>query len=290
MARMTSYARGVAAALALASLTALAACGDDAVATEPTPQAGGQALVVGHFDVSTGQGAGRQPGDTARQRQVIADAATWSKFWASLAPDPNAGGAPPAVDFTRDMVIAVATPVRPSSGYGIKIESVTEWADHLDVQVVETSPASDCVTLGVLTRPFDVVQLPRRDNKPVRFVERTAVTACNPAARYDTVRVAFGKTVDTHGVRVTLQHVLNDSRCPINALCIWEGDAAVALRFESGAQTSDVTLHTSAKIGLVGTTVGGAEFRLVGLSPFKVIGADRPEPVESDYTAILVVR
>jgi hypothetical protein len=278
---LRSYTRRAAAAL---SLVALAACGDDAALTEPTPD--GSALVVGHFEVTETQAVSGQPGDSARARTVITDAATWTRFWASLKPDPNANGAAPSVDFSRDMVIAASSPLRPSSGYGITIESVTELSDRLEVQVVERSPAPDCVLLGVVTRPFDVVQLPRRD-KPVRFVERTAVTPCDPSARLDTVRVAFGRSVDARGVKVTLAAVPNDSRCPINAVCIWAGDAAVALRFEKSGQATDVTLHTNPQAGVVSTAVGGAEFRLVGLTPAPVTPSTAKE---SDYTAILVVR
>jgi hypothetical protein len=280
---MRAYIRRAAAA---AATLALVACANDPVSTDG-PQSAGNALVVGHFEISATQGVSGQPSDSARQRAVITDAATWTRFWASLKPDPNAGGTPPTVDFSRDMVIAVSMPVRPSSGYDIQITSVTEFADHLDVEVVERSPSSDCVLLPVITRPFDIVQLPRRD-KPVRFVERAEVVACTPAARGDTVSVAFGKSVDVHGVRVTLLHVPNDSRCPINAYCIWEGDAAVTLRFERGGQTTEVTLHTSAKSGLVSTTVAGTEFRLVRLDPFLVIG--QPRPPESDYSAVLLAR
>jgi hypothetical protein len=282
---LTSYTRRTSAALSLA-LVALAACGDDATLTETTPTANGQALAIAHFDITETQAVSGQPSDAARQRTVIGDAATWTGFWASLKPDPNANGAPPAVDFGRDMVIAAAMPVQPSGGFRIAIESVTELSDRLEVQVAEYSPARDCALPGVITRPFDVVQLPRRD-KRVTFVERAVVTSCDPSARLDTVRVAFGKSVDSRGVKVTLTGVPNDSRCPINAVCIWEGDAAVALRFEKNGQATDVTLHTSPKAGVVSTTVGGAEFRLAGLLPAPVT----PNAAkESDYTAVLVVR
>jgi hypothetical protein len=284
---LTSYTRRAAAALSLSlSLVALAACGADATLTEATPPADGQALTIAHFEITETQAVSGQASDATRQRTVITDAAAWTRFWASLKPDPNANGAAPAVDFSRDMVIAAAMPVQPSGGFRIAIESVTELSDRLEVQVVERSPARDCVLPPVVTRPFDVVQLPRRD-KPVKFVERTVVTSCDPSAQLDTVRVAFGKSVDSHGVKVTLTAVPNDSRCPINAVCVWEGDAAVALRFEKNGQATDVTLHTSPKAGVVSTTVGGAEFRLVGLTPAPVTPSTAKE---SDYTAILAVR
>ena len=80
----------------------------------------------------------------------------------------------PSVDFSQQMVIAAVMPLRPSSGYRIAIESVTEFADHIEAEVVERSPAPGCVTLTVITRPFDdqpgreVYMLPPRPEQVVR--------------------------------------------------------------------------------------------------------------------------
>jgi PrcB C-terminal len=282
----STFVRGI---FALAAALAAAACSNNG-ATAPNASTGGEALILARFGTpATTASAGNagNPSDTTSQRVVIGDAATWTRFWASLAPDPNApAGAAPSVDFSRDMVIAAVSPVRPSGGYSVTIEKVTQYADHIEAEVVERSPGPNCVVTGAITRPFDAVQVPR-SAKPVRFVERAAVNTCGGTTA-DTVRLGFGKPADTHRVRVTLLHVVNDSRCPINALCIWEGDAAVTLRFEQGTQSADVTMHTSPKMGVVSTIVGGAEFQLVGLTPFLVIG--QPAPQESDYTAILAVR
>ena len=50
------------------------------------------------------------------------------------------------------------------------------------------------------------------------------------------------------GLKITFLAVRNDSRCPINAKCIWAGDAAVVLRVKAGNQAArKVTLHTNLK-------------------------------------------
>ena len=50
------------------------------------------------------------------------------------------------------------------------------------------------------------------------------------------------------GLKITFLAVRNDSRCPINAKCIWAGDAAVVLRVKAGNQAARrVTLHTNLK-------------------------------------------
>ena len=38
-----------------------------------------------------------------------------------------------------------------------------------------------------------------------------------------------GQTATVQGVAVTFQQVVSDSRCPINALCVWAGEATVGV-------------------------------------------------------------
>lgn len=49
-----------------------------------------------------------------------------------------------------------------------------------------------------------------------------------------------GKSVTIDGVKITFAAVGQDSRCPPDVQCIWEGDAEVRLR----VGTEEVTLHT----------------------------------------------
>lgn len=270
--------------LLLAFTVALAACSDD-----PVSATAGQSLTVARFTSLESAAAQGTQIDTTRRRTTITDANAWTAFWGSLIPDPRATGPAPSVDFSQEMVIAAVMPLRPSSGYQISIDHVTEYADHIEAEVVERSPAKGCMTLTVITRPFDIVRVPKRA-KPVTFVEKTIETTCNdvPAATGDTVRAAFGKTVTAKGVDVTLTKLVNDSRCAANAICIWAGDATITVRFAKGGQTSDVTLHTNAASGANTATYGGVEFRLVGLTPYPMLGAALPN--ESAYTAVLLAK
>jgi hypothetical protein len=275
---------------------ALAACGGADATAPDAGAAGPRQLDVARFSALEA-GAGRGSEDAARQRRVITTAGDWQAFWRGLVPDPNAHGPAPAVDFAREMVIVAVMPLRPSGGYVLDIERVTEYADHIEASVVERSPGADCFTTGALTRPFDVVRVPRRD-KPVRFVERAVTTQCGAAASAptpaaaasDTVRAPFAKPVDAGaGTRVTLRRVVQDSRCPINALCVTAGSASVELRFErAGAAPLDTVLHTNPAAGPSAVTYGPAEFRLFGLTPSPVAGAEPPQSTE--YVALLVRR
>ncbi len=269
---------------AVASLAALTACSSMSTAIEATTGASA-AIAVARFDV---QNSAQLSGGGENQpiRTVITDNATWTSFWATISGGVAVPSGPvPTVDFANEMVIVAMTAVRPTGGYSVRIDGVREYTDYIAADVVEGSPSPSCGTAQVLTRPLDMVQVPRRD-KPVRFAVRSTVNACG-AVRSDSVAVGYGKTVSVGTVRVTLRRVESDSRCPLNAMCIWEGDAAVALRFESGGTTSDVTLHTHPRGGVVSAVVGGREFRLVGLTPYP---SGQGAPVESAYTARLTVR
>ena len=47
------------------------------------------------------------------------------------------------------------------------------------------------------------------------------------------------------GLKVTFDEVRADSRCPIDALCVWAGDAVIAVSVsQPGANTAERALHT----------------------------------------------
>ena len=288
----TTLARRLSTGLAAAALLLAAACGSDAT-TGPDADAGTpESLALARFPALEAARASGGPIEVARQRVVITDATAWQRFWSSLVPDPRAGGSAAQIDFTREMVIAATMPLQPSAGSSLDIEKVTEYADHIEAEVVERTLAPGCFAATVVTRPFDVVRV-RRSDKPVRFVERAGVAPCGsgqaPVPVGDTLRAPVGTAVDAgNGTRVTLLRVTDDSRCPINAFCIWEGNATVVLRFErAGSAPTETTLHTNARIGANAVTVAGAQYTLFGLTPAPVAG-QVADPTR--YVALLAIK
>jgi hypothetical protein len=83
-----------------------------------------------------------------------------------------------------------------------------------------------------------------------------------------TLRVGQAALVD--GVfRVGVQSVPSDSRCPMNADCIWAGDAAVAIVSSTGAGPSYAdTVHTTLDPRSVAR--GGYAITLIDLTPYPV--------------------
>jgi hypothetical protein len=107
------------------------------------------------------------------RRLVIRDANAWAQFWSELAV-----GDRPAVDFTRDVVVAVAAGQRPTGGYEIAIDRVTESAGELTVEVIERSPGPNCMTTASLTQPVDIVVIPAAQARSWSFVERKEIRGC----------------------------------------------------------------------------------------------------------------
>jgi hypothetical protein len=87
------------------------------------------------------------------------------------------------------------------------------------------------------------------------------------------------------GIRVSLDEVLEDSRCPTGVQCIWAGNGKIRVKVSKAkGEAVSVELNTSA--GPKSSTYEGYEVKLVRLDPYpkngSTIGKD-------DYVATLMV-
>jgi PrcB C-terminal len=112
-------------------------------------------------------------GVTGARRLVIRDPNTWTRFWNELG-----AGVQPQVDFSRDLVIAVASGERTSGGHDIVVQRVTRAGSELRIEVLETSPGPNCLTTAAMTQPVDVVQVPSAGVEGWSFIDRKAASAC----------------------------------------------------------------------------------------------------------------
>lgn len=100
-----------------------------------------------------------------RGRHVIKSPAEWD----AVLPNLNM----PAVDFDREMFIAVLRGPKRTSGYEVEITRIESTGKELKVYVDEHEPGF-CNVIFVLTGPFHVVQLKRID-LPVEYQITTLV-------------------------------------------------------------------------------------------------------------------
>ena len=106
----------------------------------------------------------RMSGIDAAQQTVARTAPEFSALWQKHAP----GRPAPAVDFTKNMVLAVFLGSRPSGGYGVQITGVAVENNGLVVRWEESRPPSGTSAAAVMTAPAHLVTVPRREG-PVRF-------------------------------------------------------------------------------------------------------------------------
>ena len=86
-------------------------------------------------------------------------------------------------------------------------------------------------------------------------------------------------------LQTTLKAVTDDSRCPVDVTCVWEGDAKVAIEVITPTPRAEHELHTSGRDSREATH-GAYHITLVKLEP-----APRSTATisQGDYRATLVV-
>jgi hypothetical protein len=147
--------------------------GTDTLSTEATREKGYAAYDSGGDLELRRIGQWTRTGVGESRRLIIRDANAWAGFWSELGV-----GDRPAVDFTRDVVVAVAAGQRPTGGYEIAVNRVRQANGELTVEVVETTPGPNCMTTTSLTQPVDVIVVPAPTARSWSFVERKEVRGC----------------------------------------------------------------------------------------------------------------
>lgn len=107
-----------------------------------------------------------QQSEVQEPRQVVV---TSREAWAALWQQHGAQLPVPAVDFTRESIVAVFLGTRPSGGYGVDIVAVRTGAAPV-VEYRERRPGPDMMTTQALTFPFSIVAVPVLAGTP-RFVQ-----------------------------------------------------------------------------------------------------------------------
>ncbi|HUU46138.1 MAG TPA: hypothetical protein VM118_10445 [Acidobacteriota bacterium] len=108
----------------------------------------------------------------------------------------------------------------------------------------------------------------------------------------DTVVLSYGETVvvEPEVLEVTFDAVLQDSRCPSDVICVWEGIAIIQLQLV--ALPADTHLIVLANHDNVPWDVGpvvdtlGYTFQLVSLDPYPVSTRQIPD---DEYVATLLI-
>jgi hypothetical protein len=136
----------------------------------------------------------------------------------------------------------------------------------------------------------------RRHRQAVLGLGIAAIVAASGCATMETAIVAepgvafdlpLGKTaaLSGNGVRITFREVREDSRCPTDVTCVWEGDAKIELTISRNGAPDDVKVISLSPINNE-TSSGDLRIRFVRLDPVpRQADAGKPRA----YVAQLVV-
>jgi len=98
---------------------------------------------------------------------IVRDPSSWRDLWYHLYSPYNEVPPLPAIDFTTEMIVAVASGEHPTAGYDVLLTAAALDRGVVVVQALERSPGTDCVTAQVLTHPIDLARLPKREGPVV---------------------------------------------------------------------------------------------------------------------------
>lgn len=123
--------------------------------------------------------------------------------------------------------------------------------------------------------------------------DRSAATGTHDAATAralgDTVRIVVGQAAVFDGgkLEVAFDTLEADSRCPADAVCVWQGDAAARFRLAVGSRRVGTTLHTTLDPKQV--AFDGYVVRLVNVEPYPGTW-DRSKPAPPAVAVVIVTR
>ncbi|HVG10432.1 MAG TPA: hypothetical protein VNM67_22195 [Thermoanaerobaculia bacterium] len=152
--------------LAAVVLTA-ASCEGEKTVTEP----GDRATEASTVELTTIVQQSIPGGGGGTVREVIRDQVALAAMWTQL----GLSGAPPVMDFEKEMVIAAAMETQ-SCVSRVTIRSASEQGGELAVDILEAPPAPNCVCITA-ERPIHLVRL-RKVAAPPRYNVERGQTPC----------------------------------------------------------------------------------------------------------------
>jgi hypothetical protein len=167
---------------------------------------------------------------------------------------------------------------------------MAEWRVAYDRPTLVAVPAKRCAHtaswLAVLTVLLGVGASRglAAATPPTRSVQATALAEAALGEAFD-LHVSQSIRVKGESLTVTFERVVEDSRCPTGATCIWAGDAVVRLTLTGArGQTATIDLHTQSRPD-ADSRFGAYLVRLAHLGP-----DPRENGIPADqYVATLIV-
>jgi hypothetical protein len=91
---------------------------------------------------------------------------------------------------------------------------------------------------------------------------------CPDASTKSDVVLSVGQTGNAGGVQITLNEILEDSRCPAKVQCIWAGLVKAKVTIQVGTKSETVNIPTS----VIPTLFEGHKISIISVTPEKQAG------------------
>jgi hypothetical protein len=93
-------------------------------------------------------------------------------------------------------------------------------------------------------------------------------------------------TINNTSINICFDSLISDSRCPINAICVWQGEATVQFSMTVNGQQQTFKLSTADMLPQFrnDTTVFGYHVRLVDVKPYPGDPSQSPKTAEVSIT------
>ncbi len=105
-----------------------------------------------------------------------------------------------------------------------------------------------------------------------------------------TISLKWHETRTLEAVKLEVRfEAVTDSRCPIDAVCIWEGDGVASFKLTdlNTGKVETVDLHTNQGVGSDSKTLAGITVQMVELNPFP--GTPNPPKLPEGYAVTLTL-
>lgn len=107
--------------------------------------------------------------DNGIYEKVVLTSKEWTELWANHARNHSPTPPAPKVDFSKEVVLALAWGWQGSSGYDTKITRIGKTENEVRVFFKRTGPSRDEPVLTMITHPYYFARMEKPD-LPVRFV------------------------------------------------------------------------------------------------------------------------
>ncbi len=149
--------------------------------------------------------------------------------------------------------------------------------------------ASDAgITNAKITFTYTVQNESKSVSKPFVFTIREGIQNVITAKLNTRFQLKIGQTalIESKNISVKFLNVTEDSRCPSDVVCVWEGQVTILLNMHNDQDLGDLALTIRGGQTLAATTFDGYSIQLMQVEPYPKASEPTQRP---DYVATLLV-